>query len=179
MKMGIIFSGILWGSFFILLGLSVILKHTLNVDIPVARIFFGVFFVYLGVQIILGSNRRGSGNTCDVVFSESKVTADARNGEYNVIFGKGVIDLTGVEVKDKDVSLKANTIFSSSTVRLKARTPALVKANAAFGNVRLPDGNAAAFGNYLYKTKAYQEGKPHLEVEANTVFGDTQVVVEE
>ena len=177
--MGIIFSGILWGSFFILLGLSVILKHTMNIDIPVARIFFGVFFVYLGVQIILGSNRRPVGNNCDVVFSESKVTADARNGEYNVIFGKGTIDLTGVEVKEKDVFLKANTIFGSSTIKLKAGTPALVKANTAFGNVRLPDGNAAAFGNYLYKTKTYQEGKPHLDLDVSTVFGDTQVLVEE
>ncbi len=176
--MGILFSGILWGSFFILLGLSVILKYTVNVDIPVARIFFGIFFVYLGVQIITGGTRRHSGNSCDVVFSQGKVSADARSGEYNVIFGKGIIDLTGVEVKDKDVFLKANTIFGSSTIKLKAGVPALVKANSAFGNVRLPDGNAAAFGNYLYKTKSYQEGKYHLEVETNTVFGDTQVVEE-
>ncbi len=177
--MGIIFSGILWGSFFILLGLSVILKHTLNVDIPVVRIFLGVFFVYLGIQVIAGGNRRPWGKSCDVVFSQAGVKADAGNGEYNVIFSKGNIDLTRVEVKDKDVFLKANTIFGSSTVGIKAGLPALVKASSAFGNIRLPDGNTAAFGNYLYKTKNYQEGKPHLELELNTVFGDTQVILED
>lgn len=179
MKMGIIFSAVLWGTFFILLGLSVILKHTFHVDIPVIRIFFGLFLVYLGIQVIAGGSRHPMGSSCDVVFREGKVLADAKSGEYNVIFASGLVDLTGLEVKDKDVFLKTNTIFGSSKVKLKAGVPALVKTTSAFGAARTPDGNTAAFGNSVFKTKAYQEGKPHLEVEVAVVFGDCQVILEE
>jgi hypothetical protein len=175
MKMGILFSGLLWGSFFILLGLSVILKHTMHIDIPIARIFFGLFFVYLGAQIIAGTGRR-SGTDCNVVFADRKVTADAKSGEYNVVFGKGAVDLTDEAMKGS--SVKVNTIFGDCELKVKKDAPVLVKATSAFGAVELPDGSTAAFGNALYRTKAYQEGKPHLAVEAVAVFGHCKVVEE-
>jgi len=176
MKMGILISGLLWGSFFILLGLSVILKHTMNVEIPVVRIFFGLLLVYLGVQILTGGCLRKPASSCDVVFSDRKVTADGKSGEVNVIFGKGKVDLTGEDVKA--ASLKVNTIFGDCELRVKKDAPVLVKATSAFGAVELPDGSTAAFGNALYRTRSYQEGKPHLEVEAVAVFGHCKVVEE-
>jgi hypothetical protein len=175
MKMGLLFSGLLWGSFFILLGLSVILKHTMHIDIPVARVFFGLFFVYLGAQIIAGAGRR-SNPDCDVVFSDRKITADAKTGEYNVVFGRGSVDLTSEALKG--ASVKVNAIFGDCTLTVRKDSPVLVRASSAFGAVELPDGSAAAFGNALYRTKSYQEGKPHLAVEAVAVFGHCKVVEE-
>lgn len=174
MKMGFLFSGLVWGSFFILLGLAVILKYTLNIDIPVIRLFFAFFLIYLGVQVLLGGFRKTS---CapNVVFDQRKVEASGKEGQYNVIFGKGIVDLMGVELKDKDVILESNTIFGSSTVKISSDVPTLVKANAAFGNAKLPDGNSAAVGNYFYKNKAYKEGKPCLTVNVNVVFGEVEV----
>jgi len=175
MKMGFCFSGLVWGAFFILLGLAVILKHTLNIDIPVVRLFFALFLIYLGVQIILGGFRRES-RAANVVFDQRRVEVSNSDGQYNVIFGKGTVDLTGVDFKDKDMTLEANTIFGASTVKISSTVPTMVKANAAFGNAKLPDGNAAAVGTYLYKNKAYKEGKPCLTVNANVVFGEVEVV---
>ncbi len=177
--MGLLFSGLLWGSFFILLGLSVILKHTLHVDIPVGRIFFGLFLVYLGVQIATGGVRRHPEGACgpNVVFTEGKIAPD-QNGEYNVIFGKGEMDLTGLADKEKNKSVKANTIFGSSRIKVKAEAAVLVKANSAFGSIRLPNGNQTAFGTYFYKTKGYQDGKPFLALEVNAVFAGVEIIEE-
>lgn len=177
--MGIIFSGLLWGSFFILLGVSVILKHTLHIDIPVGRLFFGLFLVYLGIQIVTGGCRGKGEGVCgpNVIFAEGKTSPD-QNGEYNVIFGKGEIDLTGLDAREKGQSVKANTIFGSSTIKLKGSLPVRVKANSAFGSVRLPNGNQTAFGTYFYKTKGWQEGKPCLELEVNAVFAGVEITEE-
>src|SRR5581483_2942968 len=174
MKMDIFFSGAVWGAFFILLGLAVILKHTLNVDIPVARFFFAFFLIYLGIQLILGGFRKETPSP-RVMMGEGKV-AGTKDEDYNVIFGKGIIDLTGIDLKGKDMTLEANTIFGSSTVKIKADLPTLVRANAAFGNAKLPDGNTAAVGTYIYKNKAYQEGKPCLTLNVNVVFGNVELM---
>ncbi|HUO58269.1 MAG TPA: LiaF domain-containing protein [bacterium] len=177
MKMGILMSGIIWGLFFILLGVSVIVKHLLHVDIPVVRFFFAFFLIYLGVQIILGGFRKESPSP-NVVFDQGKVEVAGKDGQYNVIFGKGVIDLGKVDLKDKGITLEANTIFGSSTVKLNAAVPTLVKASAAFGDARLPDSSTAAIGTSLYKNKAYREGKPCLTLNLNVVFGEARVVEE-
>ena len=175
--MGILLSGLVWGLFFILLGVAVIVKHTLHVDIPVLRFFFAFFLIYLGIQIILGGFRKESCSP-NVVFDQGRVEASGKDGQYNVVFGKGVIDLGKVDFKDKDLTLEANTIFGSSTVKLNPAVPTLVKANAAFGNARLPDSSTSAIGTTLYKNKAYREGKPCLTLQLNVVFGES-VVLEE
>ncbi len=177
MKMGIFCSGIVWGALLILFGISLILKYTLNIDIPVIRIFFALFLIYLGVKVILGGFRKEPTGP-NVFFSQRKVDFANKDGEYNVVFGKGVIDLTGIPFKDKDMTIVANTVFGSSTVKIKRNVPTLVRANAAFGNAKLPDGNTAAVGTYLYKNKAYQEGKPCLTLNINVVFGEFDLVEE-
>lgn len=178
MKMGFLSAGFFWGAVLVLMGLSVLLKAVFNIDLPVFRVLVGVLFILFGLRILTGGH---DGNDClrYVPPKGGVVAPDAKGFEYNVIFGKGVIDLTGVEVKDRTVELKANTIFGSSTVRLKAKTPALVKVNTAFGSAQVPGGNATALGSLLYKTPAYQEGKPCLALEVNAVFGSSDLVLEE
>ncbi len=175
--MGIFFSGIVWGALLILFGISLILKYTLNIDIPVIRIFFALFLIYLGVKIIFGGFHKEQAGP-NVFFHCRNVQAAAKDGEYNVVFGKGVIDLTGVPFKGQDMTVAANTVFGSSTVKIKKDIPTLVRANAAFGNAKLPDGNTAAVGTYLYKNKAYQEGKPCLTLNLNVVFGEFDLLEE-
>lgn len=176
MKMGFVWTGVFWGSILVLLGLSVLLKAFFNIDLPFFRVIFGLFFIYLGFQIMTGG-RHGKDQSCDAVFQETKITPDGTTREHNVIFGKGNIDLTGIEVKDKTVEIKINTIFGDSILHLNPAVPTLVKASAAFGALRLPDGNMQAMGSLIYKTKSYVEGEPCLALEVNTVFGNT--VVEE
>ena len=176
MKMGILLSGILWGAFFILLGLSVILKFTLNLDIPVIRLFFAGFLIFIGIKIILDGFRTDKDSKQNVVFDQGQMNVTHDGREYNVIFGKGVVDLTGTEVKEKDVVLDVNTIFGASVVKLSPAVPTVIRASTAFGAAHLPDGSAAAFGTYVYRNKAFKEGKPCLTLRANAVFGALEVV---
>ncbi len=175
MKMGILFSGLVWGTFFILLGLSIILKYSLHVDIPVIRLFVAFFLIYLGLKVILDGFSKEVPSP-NVVLGEGHLKAAPKDGEYNVLFGKGVIDLTEIGLKDNDLSVEANTIFGSSTIKVKSDLPLLVRANTAFGNARLPDGNTAAVGTYVYQSKAFKNGRPHLTLNLNVVFGNSEVV---
>ena len=176
--MGFLSAGIIWGVLLVLLGLSVIAKAVFHIDIPVFRVLLGLFFIYMGVQIIWGRGF-GWGGSCARVFTEGKVQDGEKTREYNIIFGEGTIDLTDVEIKDKTVELKANAIFGSSKVKLKSGTPAIVHANTAFGMTRMPNGDGAAVGSLYYKTATYREDKPHLVLEINSVFGQTDLTVEE
>lgn len=175
--MGFLSTGIFWGAVLVLMGLSVLLKAVFNIDIPIFRVLVGLFFIYFGVQIVWGTGL-GHKPPCPNVTTQGKVD-EGKGPDYNVIFGQGVINLTGVEIKDKNVELKANTLFGSSTVRLKKDIPALVKASSAFGNARLPGGNSTAMGTLYYKTPSYQEDKPHLTLELSVVFGESTLSVEE
>jgi len=176
--MGFFFSGIVWGIFFIFLGISIVLKHVFNIDIPIIPIFFAFFLIYLGVNIILGGFHKNPSCGQSVVFGQGKMAFTAKGGKYDVVFSKGDIDLTGIEVKDKDVSLETNTVFGSSVVKIKSSVPTLVRATAAFGSARLPDGNTAAFGEYVYKNKSYKEGQPSLNLRLTSVFSDVRIVEE-
>ncbi len=161
-----------------MLGLSIIIKHVFNVDIPVGKFFVAFILIYLGVQIMTGGHGRGASCGTNVIFSHGFVSGSGKDNQYNVVFGTGDIDLTGIELKDKDLTVEANTVFGSSTLKLKAGIPTIVQVNDAFGEVRMPDRNIAAFGNYVYRTKSYQEGKPHLELKLNSVFSSVRVVEE-
>src|SRR6185369_14429392 len=174
MKMGFFCSGVVWGFFFILLGISILLKHVLHVDIPVIPIFFAAFLIYLGVNIIVGGFNKNFSCGQSVVFGHGKMDFTAKGGKYDVIFSKGEVDLTGVEVKDKDVTLETNTVFGSSVVKIKSSVPTLVRATAAFGAAHLPDGNTASFGEYVYKNKAFNESKPSLNLKVTSVFGEVR-----
>ena len=50
-------------------------------------------------------------------------------------------------------------------------TPVRVKASALFGGAVVPDGNFVTFGDYVYKTDAYQNDKKHLNLTIKTLFG--------
>ncbi len=176
--MGFLSTGMFWGVVLVLCGLAVLLKAFFGIDIPIIRVLFGLFLIYLGAKVIWGPCTAPKPPFGSTVVTGGRVEA-GKDREYNVIFGQGTIDLTGVEVKDQDLELKANTIFGSSTVKVKAGTPALIKASSAFGNAKLPGGDSTAFGTLYYKTASYKEGKPHLSLEVNAVFGETLLVVEE
>jgi predicted membrane protein len=176
MKMDFIFSGMVWGAFFILLGVSIIFKILFHWDIPVFRTFFALFLIFLGVKIIVGGFHRGLPRQ-DAPPPPASVSTDPGK-KTDVVFGKGTMDLTDLVLKDQDIVVESNTVFGETIIKIKADTPALVRTSSAFGEARLPDGSSSALGTYIYKTKAYQEGKPRLIVNANVVFGAMEVVEE-
>ena len=172
MKMGIIFSSAFWGVVLVILGVSVLLKAFFNLDIPVFRTIFGLIVVVFGVSILLGRPIVFSGKG-DVVFSE----ASFKGGEdkYNTVFGKSTVDLKDIDISEGSKEIEVSTVFGETVVYINPNTAAIVSANAAFGEVKLPAGKEVSFGKSTHKSKGYKEGKPHLKLNVNVVFGSIKV----
>jgi len=180
--MNIIFSGIFWGALLIVLGILIIIKILFHVDIPVFRILIALFFIWLGVKIIADGfsfGKNADEDKSNIVFSETNVNAGTGDNEYNIVFGKGVIDLHQIalsDIKGDYVTIKVNSVFSGGVVKLNPEIPTVVRAESAFGGIQMPDGNSTAFGRYTYRTKNYRDGAKYIYVKANVVFGGLQII---
>ncbi|OGF44251.1 MAG: hypothetical protein A2452_05590 [Candidatus Firestonebacteria bacterium RIFOXYC2_FULL_39_67] len=179
MKMGFLFSGVFWGVVVVVLGLLLILK-AMGVNIPVGKIIFGILFIYIGISMIFwsfggchsGKSMPGCCNGKDrMMFNDYKIEADGKKSEYNIMFGRGDIDLSKIEVKDKDVNVKISVIFGEGNIVLNSGIPAKIRITSAFGGAVAPDGTNIAFGEYNYKNSKYKEGVPALLVDASVIFG--------
>lgn len=163
--------GIFWGIFLMLIGLGLIIKVIFKIDIPLVKFFIGFVFIYLGIKLFVGrdfslfSNNKGE----NMIMFEKKTVADLDNGmDYNVIFGKGVIDLTKLDSEVKEVKL--NTIFGTSNVIVSDSIPFKIQSTAAFAGATMPDGNTNTFGTMIYENFDTVNNNL-LFIESNTVFG--------
>lgn len=174
MKMCFLFSGIFWGLLLVLIGVAIVVKAVFHVNIPILRLFFAFLFIYIGVRLLLGSCswRRPSGCCGPVVVTDR---AESGSREYNTVFGKRTIDLTGVELKDKDERVECNAVMGALKINIKSSTPTVVEGNAVFGDIRLPDGDDFSFGSRTYRNEAYAPDKPHLRIQVNAVFGNVLI----
>ena len=173
--MSVLFSGIFWGIFLLLLGLSVILKAAFHIDIPVFRTFFGLLLVFLGLRVLLGGHWPGKGEPA-APFGDTRISAPKPDAKYDVVFGKGVLDLGSFEWKGEEARLESNTIFGHTRLVLSERVPTRVVVSAAFSGANFPDGNLISFGDYTYTSKAWRADKPCLTLKASVVFGGLDVV---
>jgi hypothetical protein len=170
-------SGLFWGTILVLLGASIILKAIFHINIPIVRTFFALILIYWGIRVLVGGAWCRT-HTNTVLFSESTIMASDQQSEYSIIFGRGVIDTSALKTFTKDKPIRINTVFGASVIKIDRATPTLVKVNSAFAAVKLPDGNVATFGNYLYKNKAYTDAPdsiPRRIIELSTVFGNSIV----
>jgi predicted membrane protein len=163
-----------WGCFFILIGLSVILKG-FGINFPFFKIAFGVLVIFIGISIIFpGIAKKCCGSLVDersVIFGEGVIEGADVSGEYNTVFGSIKVDLTKVELKDKNIVIKVNAVFGAADVKIDPSKPVRIKGSAVFGAVMLPNGNAAAFGESSYASDSFNGNKPHIYIEAASVFG--------
>ncbi len=166
--------GLFWGLFFILVGLALIIKYVFDLDIPVVRIALALFLIMLGIRLLL-KNRWDfafSPHEHDIIFRETTVHGkNLAESEYNVIFGKAVFDLTDIDSTDLPKSVKINTIFGSTIVKVKADLPLRVSGDAVFAGAKLSGDNATVFGELSYTSRGYQSGKDYLHLKSDVVFG--------
>jgi predicted membrane protein len=90
--------------------------------------------------------------------------------EYNAVFGKAVVDLRDIELKEKVTRIKVSAVFGSADVILNEATPVRIKADAVFGGVQLPENITGAFGTSTYQSKNFNENQNYLMIEAASVF---------
>ncbi len=173
--MGFLFSSFFWGAVVILIGLSIILNAVFNIKIPVFSIIIALIFIYLGLKILFGSfGIKTSKNT--VVFSSSDIKSSNKNEEYNIIFGRGSIDLSEVELDDEFLDYEINVVFGKGDVVIDPTKPVIVKVSSVFSGAHLPDGNVAAIGNNSYVSPGYVKGERYISVRADVVFGELNII---
>jgi predicted membrane protein len=174
------------GMFFVLLGISIILKVLFKIDFPMFRILFAIFLIYLGVRLLTGfSNwdfrtRISKGDKESVVFGSGKMnwdSKDPKHNEFSTVFGSSTVDLTQAQLAADGIEQKVdiNSVFAETTVLLSPKVPVRVRMNSAFAEARMPDGNMVAFGTLHYSTHA-SDIKPVLQVNAHAVFGSMRFV---
>ena len=172
------FWGIVWGSFFVLLGLSIILK-AFGINFPFFRLAVACLIIFIGLKILLPGKFGGfvppQQTGRETMFAESVISGADVKGDYNVVFGSNKMDLTGIELKDETVKIKLDTVFAGAEVKIDPKKPVRITATAVFGGVSMPNGAAAAFGTGTYTTESYKEGQPHIAIEVNAVFGGVEI----
>jgi hypothetical protein len=173
MRLGCLFGGLFWGVLLIIMGILLFLNIVLRINIPIFQILVALFFVYIGLRIILGRRQRHYWNRW---WGEDRHVDTTNPGDrHDTVFGRNDIDLTGIQLKET-THVEVNTVFGHSVVRIDPGTPTRILASAAFGSVRLPSGNAEAFGEYSWKSPGLDETKPCLVLHATAVFGSVRIV---
>jgi len=167
-----IFTGTFWGSFLILIGIALLAKHVFNLDFPFGRFIWAIFLILLGIQFLVGFTFRPHSGTA--MFSDAVFEYEEGRSEYSCVFGKAYLDLSKVQLT-QDTKIKVSTVFGEMVVRIDDSTNISIKGNSAFGNVVMPNGSTANFGDVVWKSSGYQETGPTLFIKAETVFGQTRV----
>jgi predicted membrane protein len=167
-----------WGIFIILIGLSIVLK-AFGINFPFFKFAFGALVIFIGISIIFpGTIKKCCGSIKterEVIFGETVVEGSAVSGDYSAVFGSIKVDLTKVELKDKNIGIKINAVFAGAEVKVDPSMPIRIKGASAFGAVIMPNGNTAAFGESVYVTDSFKEDKPYVDIEASTVFGGIEI----
>jgi predicted membrane protein len=174
-KMG---SGMFWGILLILVGLSLIIRILFHINIPIFKILIALFFIYLGLKILLGhsfSPFRKVKEDYSTFFSETIFQKVENNKEYNVIFGKAIIDLQHFQPDTaSEINIEVNVIFGSAEIIVPKSLNVSVEADAVFGKAVMPNGNSASFGDVKYSTDSISQ-PPTLRVNSDVIFGSLLV----
>jgi len=169
---------IFWGLFLIVIGFALIIKYVFNLDIPVGRIIIALFFVFIGIKLLVGQTKffhTGKKET-DITFNDTRLNGkDISASEYNVIFGKLVLDLRDIELSDLPKRLEINTIFGATEIMINDSLPVHIETEAVFSGVRLPNGNTVTFGNSEYSTFLYNPSDNFLMISCDVVFGGLEI----
>ena len=172
--MNFLISGVFWGAMLVLLGTSMIIKTVFKIDIPIFRLIFALIIIYWGVKLLFGTSLKKSDEN-NVIFDNARITQVEDGGEYNVIFGKSVIDLSDIELTEKSSEVEINIIFGSGEIYLNPEIPVKILSSAVFAEGKLPKGSVNFFGDHVYKSPTYEEGEKFLKIELNTIFGSSIV----
>lgn len=167
-------SGIFWGVFLLIIGVLIVLKYTLHLNISIFRIGIAVILIFLGVTLIVG--QRGEKDESNLIFSEREISPEILGKEYNIVFGRAHINLSALMPSEFNKSIKIAVVFSSATLKIDPGKPLIIDIDCAFGRVRIPDGANLSFGKYLYKTPVADTSREQLRIKADVAFGELEIV---
>jgi hypothetical protein len=164
-------SGLFWGTIIILFGLSIIVKHVFHIDIPVFKILIGLILIAIGLKILFINtgavhfrkiNKEGN----KIVFTSGSFDFDPEQSEYNVVFGKSVLDMTSLN-ESIDKRIKLNSVFGEIEVYINNNTIVRINSSSVFGNVSAPEPL-----DYANDTSDSTVENYSLHFNANSIFGN-------
>ncbi len=170
---------VLIGLLVVVLGASIVLHALFDFDIPVFRTAVGIAFLYLGVRVLAGAwmPQQTSSDGHESVFAVTRFAptdASTLSRKYEVVFGRGVVDLSGLGAADHERLVQVDVIFGDAEIEIDPAVPIEVRGSAVFGEVRMPDRSSANFGGVRFRGDA--TGSPRIELVVNAVFGTARVV---
>ena len=165
--MGLFFGNLFWGILLILWGASLILK-SFGINLPLAKIFFAVIIILFGIKLLVGGSFRASikGVKTNRVSGES--------ADYSTVFASQKIDLSHVRPGDKPIEI--NVVFGSAEVILPDDVAFKFDPTTVFGTLITPAQSYFGVSNSANTINPEAEGSK-VQLEINTVFGRTQIVV--
>ncbi|MDP8231085.1 MAG: LiaF-related protein [Candidatus Zophobacter franzmannii] len=163
-----IFSGAYWGAVLVLIGLGYIYNTIAEKNLPVFKIAFGIIVLTIGIQIIYSTISPNKTNF--VMFKGSKVNHTSA-GDYSVVFGSTVIDLTNVDLTQGDVVKTVEVVFGGADVYIPRDVPIEIKSETVLGSTESPFGNSSGFGDRKFTQGAKSDTLGTLVIKSECVFG--------
>jgi hypothetical protein len=168
-----------FGALVLLAGASILLDALFKIHVPFVRSAFALLLIFFGVRMLIGAwapVTKDTSSTGQAVMSELHFAPTEAVGpmKYDIVFGRGLIDLTRLTKPDQPLTVELNVVFSSATLTVDPSWPMVIEGSSAFGEVRMPDQSAAAFGTARYSTPGGRE--PLLRVRISAVFGSCHVL---
>ncbi len=173
--MGFLTGGIFWGLVLVLFGLSIIIKVIFHIDIPVFRVVFGLLLIYLGARVILG-DRCNYTKTQNVVFEQDNVKVTTHDSDYNIVFGRGHIDLTDWDEKQVGNTIDINVVFGSADIIIDPSFPTEVYVKSVFAESVLPDKKNVSIGEHIYTTPNVPPNAKLRHLDVKSVFSSVKII---
>ncbi len=165
---GSVISGII----LLIIGFILLLANFLGIKVNFFRLFPGVALVILGMVILFGQ----FGGNHEVIFDRKKIDLSEPFKEKNIIFAEGIMDLHDLPSPVSTKKIKLNVIFGSGRLILNPEIPSAIHASSVFGSLQLPDQSVNFIGSTEYRLGKIESGEPHLDIEANVIFGQLKII---
>lgn len=162
-------SNIFWGALLVLIGLEIIVKSTLGINIPILRVAFGLFLIYAGIHFISGLGYKKK----TIAFSKATFTAREQDENYQVMFGESTFNFFDAHLHNNR-KIAVNTLFGSTTIIINQNIPTKITVDTSFGTTNLPDSTQLTHGSYVFNSGPSDQ-EPLLEIHARVSFGSLTI----
>jgi len=175
-----IYSKIFWGVLIILFGASIIFNAVFKFNFPFFKVFIALIIIFFGFRMLFGSfgiHQKINKSEHSSIFSANKVKLESLDDdvEFNSVFGSQEIDLSNLVVANNSSEIELNAVFGSIKLILPKDVNVKLKANSAFGSVRLPDGEEVNFGDVRKTIDRDLNSDKMISIEVNAVFGSAHI----
>lgn len=167
-------SGIFWGFVVILFGIGILLKSVFHINIPFFKIFVGIVVILFGISIIFDAVKF---KKIEAVFGDYNFNSGTIQKEYNIVFSKAAMDVSNFDFSNYNGEfIKINSVFSSSEIYLSRDFQYEIRAESAFGTVRLPNGENVSFGNIARLENAENSELKRINLHVSSVFSEVKIL---